>query len=507
MVISKSVATRRDLIKLIGASASINILPHFPYGAQPGHETKEAGSSGLFYKTAIASTMWDTWLYYEKGVFYLYYLTGSMSKWSGVGMATSHDGVHWKEIGQVVSAAADAVWLGSGSVWAVDNHSAEGKKYIINFSEWRGSESEGRQTIFFAESQDLFHWKRLSRKYEFRQDASWYEPNGRWDCIYALSRPGGGYYGYWTATPKDQKAGLGFGESLDGVAWQTLEPAAVSGFRYPPEAGAIHRWRTEFYAIVSGQDQDITFDKDAYIVRGLMTTVVGSSPSGPFHPASKNPSLLVGNASYFCRFFSTPYGVLVNHHTWEIDEGQLQRVSTGHVYMAPLKRAVWDEAGTLRLMWWEGNDRIKRHPLHIEATEASEEKVPLFLNTLRSGKEVTLILEGRMVLPDSTTAPPVGLYLQGSGDAGTVFFVRGNGIVECGLMCENGRQLESRGNVDRELTLQGLATFRLVRKGRLTEFYVNDVLMQCYCLPEQGTGRLGLIGSHENFKELTAWYV
>ena len=66
-----------------------------------------------------------------------------------------------------------------------------------------------------------------------------------------------------------------------------------------------------------------------------------------------------------------------------------------------------------------------------------------------------------------------------------------------------GRGVDS---VDRDLPLNDSARFRLVRKGRITEFYLNDYLMQCYSLPEQGTGRLGLIGPTNDFRELRAWY-
>jgi len=41
--------------------------------------------------------------------------------------------------------------------------------------------------------------------------------------------------------------------------------------------------------------------------------------------------------------------------------------------------------------------------------------------------------------------------------------------------------------------------------GRLTEFYLNDVLMQCYCLPEQGSGQLGFFGVKASFEALDAW--
>ncbi|KKN14736.1 hypothetical protein LCGC14_0993180, partial [marine sediment metagenome] len=92
---------------------------------------------------------------------------------------------------------------------------------FMNFSEFTGP----RQTIFMAESDDLVHWTRLGDEYEFVQDDRWYKPMWRWDCIWAIDRPGGGLYGYWTATPKEETGGrFGFGESLDGKTWTKVTP-------------------------------------------------------------------------------------------------------------------------------------------------------------------------------------------------------------------------------------------------------------------------------------------
>ena len=85
--------------------------------------------------------------------------------------------------------------MGTGSTWKSPDFETDGK-FLMNFSEHKGL----RQTIFFAESTDLVHWTRLPNQYEFKQDTRWYQPDGRWDCIWRIPRPGAGLYGYWTAT-------------------------------------------------------------------------------------------------------------------------------------------------------------------------------------------------------------------------------------------------------------------------------------------------------------------
>lgn len=164
------------------------------------------------------------------------------------------------------------------------------------------------------------------------------------------------------------------------------------------------------------------------------------------------------------------------------------------VRLAPLKRAVWDEDGTLRLMWWPGNERAKHKRVRVE-----------LFNT-RFEPDQTLILEGVMALPESTNAVATGSYLQGSAETGTAFLVQENGAVNYGAIRSDGTQFRQEGHVDRELVLKSPVRFRLIRKDRMTEFYLNDVLMQCYCLPEQGTGHIGFLGSPKNFSQLAAWY-
>ena len=124
-------------------------------------------------------------------------------------MADSPDGVSWIDRGLVLRKADGVTWLGTGSTWKSPKFDRD-KKYFLNFSEWRGD----RQTIFFAASLDLVHWTRLGNEYEFKQDERWYQPKGRWDCIWTIPRPGGGLLGYWTATPKPETGGrFGFGQS------------------------------------------------------------------------------------------------------------------------------------------------------------------------------------------------------------------------------------------------------------------------------------------------------
>ena len=192
----------------------------------------------MFYKARSKRTgnMWDTWLYLHQGTYFLYYLANARGQWDNISLARSPDGVHWQEVGRVLSKGRGVTWMGTGSTWKSPRFETDGR-FFMNFSEWKGP----RQTIFFAESKDLVQWTRLGNEYEFVQDERWYEKNGRWDCIWTIPRPGGGLYGYWTASPKKETGGrFGFGETLDGISWKALAPPVVSGAG-EGEVGAIEK--------------------------------------------------------------------------------------------------------------------------------------------------------------------------------------------------------------------------------------------------------------------------
>jgi len=207
-------------------------------------ESSAVGSRLMFYKARSRQTgnMWDTWLYHHGGTYHLYYLAKRSGQWDNISAATSPDGVHWKELGPILRKGKGVKWMGTGSTWRSPRHAKDGK-FFMNFSEWRGA----RQTIFFAESSDLLHWTRLGGDVEFKQDERWYEPNGRWDCIWTIPKSGGGLYGYWTATPKKQTGGrFGFGETADGVTWRALPPPKVHGAG-GGEVGAVEKIGGKYY--------------------------------------------------------------------------------------------------------------------------------------------------------------------------------------------------------------------------------------------------------------------
>jgi hypothetical protein len=442
-------------------------------------ERQAADSQLMFYKPRSRQTgrLWDTWLYLHEGTYDLYYLAKCGPEWDNISMATSPDGVHWKEVGRILSKGEGVTWMGTGSTWRSPRFAKDGR-FLMNFSEWRGP----RQTIFFAESKDLVHWTRLGNEYEFRQDTRWYNENGRWDCIWTIPRPEGGLYGYWTADPKG-RPGVGFGWSADGLKWEALEPPQFEGGAPHGEAGAVEKVGDTYYLMLGA---------------GGMLTLVADAPQGPFRPAKKNSRLLFGH-TYFSRFFPTPGGLLVNHHSI---------ARNGEVYMGTLKRALVDAEGTMRLAWWEGNDKLKREAIDLKqfgAGDASGARVVMLDSLFDVAGGV--VLEGHLPVPKSKEAKPAGLYVACGQGQGAAILVGAGGVTDVGLIQADGSGFKGENRVDRETPFGPTARFRLLLKHSLLEFYLDDVLMHCYSLPAWATGRIGLVGGEGNRlpADLKAW--
>jgi hypothetical protein len=433
--------------------------------------------------------MWDTWCFHHDDTWYLYFLTSNDWKnWDGVAVCTSKDGVHWEFQGQPIRKRDNCVWLGTGSTWKSPSFAKDGK-FQCNFSEQPNGEA---QHIYFAESTDLIHWKR--RDIEFRQDPRWYQEDGRWDCIYTIPRPGGGFYGYWTATPKDF-VGFGFGETDDGVNWRALEPPKLEWGDNPLpkkrriELGAVEKIGDRYYAIVGSA--------------GTMVTFVADQPQGPFRAAAKNFQLLRGNC-YFARFFPSPDGLLVTHHSIT----PVRKEKKAVCYAAPLKRAVVDQEGTLRLKWWEGNDALKGDGAapRIKPAQGGEEAAVAYLDASVNVPRGT-ILEGVVTFPEDAEADRPGVEIDcAEGPAGAIQLVSSSSTAG-GTRDPQGKWFhkDPRQGPDRQLPPKAQARFRLLVRHSLVELYLDDVLMNVYSLPKPASGRIGFLNNASGISELKAW--
>ena len=443
----------------------------------------------MFYKPELPDTgrMWDVWIFCHDNSFYLYYLAGTGEWWDNFSLATSTDGVHWTERGPVIRKGAEALGMGTGSTWKSPNFDHDGKFYL-NFSE----RDESRQTIFFAESDDLVEWTRLGDEYRFVQDERWYKKSGRWDCIWTISRPDGGLFGYWTATPKEI-SGIGFGVSDDGVTWNAKPSPALDWRDHHAaeelEVGAVERIGNRYFALLTA------FDESSSAYGHHSVCFVAEAPDGPFTAAGKNFFPITDFAHcWFPRFFSHNGSYLVAYHA---------KSKSNEVSFTPIKKAWVDDEGILRLVWWEGNEGLKHESVEIEERVDSRGAIETFGNIFDTSRGV--IIEGEMALPKTDSEEQPGFYFECADESNAAVFFDRSGHAEYGRIGGDAFQFTSETSVDRELTFGEHVSFRLLIMGSLTEVYLDDLLIGNFSLPTDSTGRIGLVNSSIGATRAKSW--
>jgi hypothetical protein len=400
-----SLSSRSELKSDDGAGArlcSVHLLLLLP---------RIAVSQGLFPE---ANNGYDLWLFREQSSWFMYYISGSTSSsgsgdppptpaqqkggnWNHIGASTSADGVHFAPMGPVLNVPANETehidWLGSGAVWLLlepstggrSNASPKKKRWVINYSgafskndTWDGAIDY--QRIYFATSENLISWTPQPDA-TFSIDSRWYNDTEccimRWDCMSVVCKDSGrspgecqsGYHGLFTASPlpacptcPDNKDGLGFASSADGLHWEALRPITQGqpGSRWPKappiggEVGSVSRVNTTVFVLIGGR--------------------LWSAPSveGPFEPMVNNPLILNGPINPETSNSDCTNGACWSFpRLWDLstaDESLMlmtvNRLVGGHTsYSDALKQARVDSNGTLRLMYWAGNDAMRGRPL------------------------------------------------------------------------------------------------------------------------------------------------
>ncbi len=387
-----------------------------------------------FYTPPRVGQMWDTWLYFHEGIYYMYYICGQ--PWDAHEFATSPDGVHWTYQGVVVKPRPGTTWVGTGHIWKSPNFGQNGQ-WIMNYSEWVGD----KQDIMFITSTDLRNWTKVDESKRFVQDTRWYEEKGRWDCIDVVQGDDGYLYGYFTADPKPTPGICGFGaaRSANGVDWEAI----------PPVEGDMHG---EFGGIQKIGDR-------YYITMSEGRIGIGESYKGPFWKQVKNHNVFNGDI-YFPRFFHTaPNGPLMNHF-----------YKDGPIFAAPLKDIEIDQEGTLRLVWWQGNDKLKDEAIPV-SFEKGDEAVRMLKYEFDQGR--TYVVEGDAQLNAETTG-----ILFDRGDASGDCIVFEQERTHYGRMNRDGqsRQLTIEHTVNRDKDFGKRQHFRMVLHSDMAEVYINEYL-------------------------------
>ena len=415
---------------------------------------------GMVFKSDTVTAQWDTWCYHHDGTYYLYYLVTEHTG-EGFGVATSKDGVHWKDRGWAIrQSKKNTYYLGTGSVWKSPDFKKTGK-FICNYSEHRKDKTGKRtQNILFAWSTDLIKWNKFGDEKMFKVDMEHYKQFGRWDCIFAIPRNEGGYWGTWTATGAKQKGTVGIGYSEDGLTWKALPPPVVAPGVH--ESGAFYRFGNRIHAMFGAA--------------GRMWAYSADKVTGPYKRAEKNGLLLARAHTYFCRFFPTSDGVLVNHHsiTGEKHGGRLISYDT---YAAPLKLAVVDQEGILRFKYWKGNEALKGQA--VKVAPRSSRGTTVMAADLDFGKGI--VVEGTVQLPKGKEDKPAAVRIKADKQnyAIRVFY---DGSVEMGTTDESGEDWKKQHGANRQWKFGKTASVRLLMRRGMLEVYLDDHFMECWTM-------------------------
>jgi hypothetical protein len=198
--------------------------------------------------------------------------------------------------------------------------------------------------------------------------------------------------------------------------------------------------------------------------------------------------------AYFTRFCRTPECLLINHHT--IARGAQGGSLKAQVYFGVLKTAVVDTDGTLRLGWWSGNEKLKNGTpvLTLPGLIVKEDSLINILDK-KLNIEGGIIVEGLLELPESKNPDPAGIFISCGEDSGSAIRIYSGGRCEFGEMNSNGTGWDAVISADRGMDFGPQSRFRLLLKGSLLEFYMNDILIECYSLPSAANGQIGFIGN------------
>lgn len=404
--------------------------------------------------------MWDTWLYYEKGKYHLFWLDGHGIKWDSHVKATSDNGVDWYYHGTIHEKPDSIQWTGTGHTWKAtdfkNNH-----LYISNYSECKTGTVN--QSIQFLVSKDLGNWVKVNEKFRFREDPRWYlDKDGRWDCIDVVKRDSGGYYGYWTATPNREivpGAMVGFGKSENGLEWEALKPPVVNFDRKQRvEVGGIHKLEDKYYLLLS---------------EGIVC--VADSPFGPFEPQKVNTNMF-GGKMYFPRFFHNhPDGLMVNYH-----------VTRGAINMAPLKLVEVGDDGIMRVVWWKGNEQLKEQSLEFNFEKEARNGIRYIKNSFLPNAGT--IVEGVADAADENCNSVIFL-----GDStGSVYQIEFKGSKVIYTYKEKGEnEIQEIAVNDRGIEFGSRTQFRILLKDDCIESYCNNYLMTINRIPKWN-GKIGV---------------
>lgn len=469
--------------------------------------------AAMLYKPSVGRFK-DGFALWHQDQFYLFsmYKTGGDdNNFRSVWLATSKDGVHWKDIGPVIQ---DAPF----NIWAMAVHRV-GDRFIMNHGSF--TKPGVQNVIRFWESKDLVHWTFMGNQADLLPDTRWYPADSRLDCMSVVPVVEGDktrYYGYATGPG-------GFLESDDGIRWSGKPPLTIDWGVFPPpptpkdegllEIGGCHQIGDRFY-LVGGW-----FNYMGHTGYGVFT-LVARSPRGPFI-ADSGAYRLCGNSTrwvaLWARFCPMKEELLVNSYMYSG-----YSYESGETWLPPLKKAIVDPQGHLRLGYWKGNDALHGAFTNIDFSKCtrvypSDENgncrmianggrlelqaqpeqnsllrltVPRMVAVLEHKVDCSqgIVVEGmiRATCRDRRlVAPTAGFYLEEKNGEGTAILLQSQGQTDIGrLILGDGGAFHSEDVIGPGCAAPAGVVphrnhnFRLFVRKNMFELYLDDLLVQTF---------------------------
>ena len=303
--------------------------------------------NGFLYQPSVGS-FWDPTVIYANNRYYMYTMYGG----DGVWLATSDDGVHWKDFGVVLKSQG----FKNNRVWKQYIHKV-GDRYILNHGAFT-DQGSNNNLLRFYESKDLIHWTYL---YEVPINPELYRSDGRWDHMFVVpkneQKPNDGYLGYVVADPIDH-GGFGMMESPDGIHFKPIKaPEIISDFRIPTlEIGGIKKVGGKYYLLGGNVNHFGFYGYGVY-------SYVADSLTGPFRP-DMEAYRLTGTSGIDGNYYIHVLACFVKDSPEDLVSDPLTfRSSSGTdgqgTWFLPMRKAVVDAQGHLRLAYWNQNDLAK----------------------------------------------------------------------------------------------------------------------------------------------------
>ena len=470
--------------------------------------------------------MWDPSVIWHDGKYYAFMMYNKDGR-EGLKakhclLASSTDGVHWKDEGIVTEERESA----RGCRFFKCFVGRCGDKFIMDHGAAR---PEGQDTLRFYESLDLKHWDYL---FSSHPDDRWYVRSGRWDHMYIIPKeqgtPEAGYWGYAVATPKP---GLprapGMMQSPNGTDWDILLPAEMKWGDTPQrdlEYGGCERIGDKYYLIGGA---------GSYVSKGYsMYTLLGDGPRGPFRPDAEAYRLCgtTGkNVTWLAAWARAKDELLISNYASLSSD-------IGRPWMLPLRRPVVDKDGHLRLGWWKGNEALKGRLLTLEknAVELNTRGKKSHYHIVYLSEAFDLykgvVLEGRIKARPAAPQRDSNDTVSKAKPAAGFVFEEGTGksvAIQLGIGQPEGRethigrlQTTAEGKMQfrsEDVTGKGCATvtgiengkehrFRLLVRRGMFELYIDDMLMQTYVYGP-GSDKVGFLAHNANvvFRDVQAW--